>query len=66
MEIIETYQQQKNIKFLAKKSLSDRLDILKDQAKKNKVVFNFNQMMESHAEILIKQAEDKFKKLSHA
>lgn len=61
MEIIETLQPQKTLKFTAKQSLIDRLNLVKKEVKKRKVIFNFSEMMEAYAEKLIGQAEDKFK-----
>lgn len=61
MEIIESIAAKKSLKFTAKQSLIDRLDSVKKEAKKRKVVFNFSEMMEAYAEKLIGQAEDKLK-----
>jgi hypothetical protein len=63
MEIIGSIQELKMIKISVDKSVANRLQILRDETKKNKMIFNFDDMMELQAIKLITKAEKALKEL---
>jgi hypothetical protein len=63
MEIIDSIQELKMIKISVDKSVANRLQILRDETKKNKMIFNFDDMMELQAIKLITKAEKALKEL---
>jgi hypothetical protein len=63
MEIIDSIQELKMIKISVDKSVANRLQILRDETKKKKMIFNFDDMMELQAIKLITKAEKALKEL---
>lgn len=64
MDVIESQPKGKPVKIIFRQSVSDRLDAVREQVKKNNLVFNFNFLMDAYAEKLIAQAEEKLKAIA--